>query len=326
MKKALVFSVLLILLCSLQAFPQQNAVNFGATPEYPVSSQTRPTPLASETPQGASAFTPQHDIKQNSFPFDTSVSKLPVNFQGHNIIELYETLSRRLSAKGEFETSQAYDKRITQALTRPIKGQLTPRSTMAVVVDLSLPGKITGLKYNADTQMMQAVLYTGDIPLGMGGDYNSKKDQLVIYGPEEKKAKDSYVANNAYGVEREVSEIECNAYNLIMLNGRQFEFKFSEFGLMGETQNLFNTKMDIASAKQSKANIDLLIVFQIASPYVRKFTNYFTPTIDVPVDKTTNSHYIYVNVSEMWLFNTKTGKIYDKLVAQQRKPNRKKRK
>lgn len=49
MKKIYVFSILLILLSSLQALPQQNAGNFGATREHPASSQTRQTSIAPTT-------------------------------------------------------------------------------------------------------------------------------------------------------------------------------------------------------------------------------------------------------------------------------------
>jgi len=59
MKKTLVVSVFFVLLCSLKALPQQKAVNFDVTREYPVSSQTTQVstvPPAADAPVTLTAF------------------------------------------------------------------------------------------------------------------------------------------------------------------------------------------------------------------------------------------------------------------------------
>ena len=86
---------------------------------------------------------------------------------------------------------------------------------------------------------------------------------------------------------------------------------------IGDRQNIeFDMAMDVSLAQKSKSNLDLLIVFQLVVPFVGKSVDYITPKIHNPIDMTIRHHYIYANVSEMWIYDSKTGEVHKKLSVQ----------
>jgi len=287
----------------------------------PKPSQTKPSsPAKSPTPRPSATPTVSTPpaIQYSRVPFDKSVAKVPANFKGHDVVALFAALSAKLAGKGEFETTEAYNSRIAEVLTQPITGQLTPQSSMALVVDLTPGGEYPDLKYDADTQLLQVKEYMGEVPYDLG-DYDVRTKQRVIStGRETRKVLDVYEASNGYGAKADVVKTESQTYDLIMLNPKQFGFKRSETDYLGDRQHIeFDLTMDVPTAQKVKPNLDLLIIFQIAPPYVGKAKRYFTPKINSPFDTTIHQHYVYVNVSEIWLYDSKTGEVYQKLTSQE---------
>lgn len=85
MKKTLAFSVLLVLLCSLKALPQQKAVNIDATREYPVSSRTMQIstiPPTTDAPVTLTAYLTL-DHKQTGEETDREIAIAAISSDGY---------------------------------------------------------------------------------------------------------------------------------------------------------------------------------------------------------------------------------------------------
>jgi hypothetical protein len=244
-------------------------------------------------------------------PFDKTVSKVPEGFRGHNLASLFGALSDKLKAKGEFETTEAYNKRIEAALSEPLVGELTAKSILASVIPLTSGSEFSNLKYNADAQLLSVDKSMDEVPYDLG-DYETRSKQRVLStGLGFEKVIRTYTGQNSFGIKRRVVEKESYSCDLILLNPGELGFKKDQYDVLGDRQNIvFDVQMDPATAQKAKQNLKLLVLFQVGPPYVGNAKDYDSPTIDDPVEVTSYKFYIYANVIEVWLYDSKTGEIY----------------
>ena len=69
-------------------------------------------------------------------PFDPSVKTLPRGFRGHDPEQVYAALKRSKLTKDEFETNEAYSRRMELLKKQPIMGSLTLQSLYAFDLEL----------------------------------------------------------------------------------------------------------------------------------------------------------------------------------------------
>lgn len=254
--------------------------------------------------------------RYSKVPFDPSIGKVPEGFRGHDLVSLYFALAGKLKGKGEFETTEAYNKRIDALMAEPVLGQLTPRSMLATVIGLTSGGEFSDLQYNADTQLLSVNKSLDKVPYGVDDLKAIDTRRVISTGLDFVKAGRTYVGQNAYGVKKRVVEKDEYICDLIMVNPGELGFKKPEHDFLGNEQNIsFDLTMDPATAQKVKSNLKLLVLFQVGAPYVGISKDYDSATIDNPVDLTTHRFFIFARVSEVWLYDSRTGEVFAKFPA-----------
>ena len=104
------------------------------------SSAVKQKPSKQKQSSTVTETTAKSEIKPSpeylSVPFDMSVEKIPVPFLGHNALEVKVAFyHREPPAKDEFETTEQYQKRLSDRSDMPLFGSVSPDSILAFVID-----------------------------------------------------------------------------------------------------------------------------------------------------------------------------------------------
>lgn len=207
---------------------------------------------------------------------------LPEGYKSDDIVVLYNDLKKKYSEKDEFETKEAYQKRM-QAVY--------PQTRFSFVKDNKMT-RVWGnysLEYDAEDQVMT-----------IKKKWFGSKDEIKIQRINYRRQK--YEATNAFGARVMVSEYLGDDYCIYVLNSSDSKKKI---------------KMQITpdQARDLKENLGILFVCDLRKDkrqsYLRKeYEIYSEATYSSPVSYRFLEHFINVEVVEMVLFSTKTGVIY----------------
>ncbi len=232
---------------------------------------------------------------------------LPARFDGHDIVQVYETISAQFGAKDEFETSAAFEKRISSAI---------PTDVFAFVREL--PGEPPfALRYDAD----RGVLEITDI-----------LSTRMIYPPSPSHALGSYMhfavfrrdslgslqyeGSNAYGAKATVSFESANEFGIIASNAFGPDY-YSPIG--------FRLSPDVARAAKERADRALYICqLERIRDYPIAFECRFgsSPTITLPRERSYKEFGLSTRVNEVWLFNSTTGEVLARMHREPAKRHR----
>jgi hypothetical protein len=250
--------------------------------------------------------------KAPPFYFNTNLTLLPANYNGLDIIAIYESLSSRseVKTKGEYETTVDFNKRIDSICKAPIISKLTFDSIFCFQGDLDTYSD--NLSYDADTEMF-SILNRGlnSSTSGSIKNVNQKFGYEKISGIHSIGLKNvvenqgKYEASNAYGKTVTVEKTKFESYNIIEYNDNNFFMNGFSFK--------FKTSVDLARSYKQNGCLKLLFIGKIISPYTHQHFDSFKPTIDKPNEYINYDNYIYMNVQEIWLYDKISGIIYDKL-------------
>ena len=136
--------------------------------------------------------------KTNSYDnksFNLSSEKLPENYLGHDIKRVFATLSKRLTTKGEFETTEEYQTRIKKELGETIYGLLTIDNIYAFK-----PMVGVDTNYDADKQILRATVK----PEPIFNPENLRDERLTFTIRIDHQNKGVYVGQNPFGAKKEI--------------------------------------------------------------------------------------------------------------------------
>lgn len=118
---------------------QEQTVAPKETPAPPAIAQSKPSPA------------------YLNVSFDPVIQKIPVPYLGHNIEQVYEGFKRKeAKQKDEFETTEQYQRRLTEQAGKPLFGSVGQDSILAFVVRPST-------EYDADRQTLLISLPTFEV-------------------------------------------------------------------------------------------------------------------------------------------------------------------
>ncbi|MBK5276535.1 MAG: hypothetical protein JJE30_16005 [Desulfuromonadales bacterium] len=169
--------------------------------------------------------------KYTAVQIDSNLEKLPSNYYGNDPKSIYDAIKKRnrSAVKGEFETTEQFQKRIDKENSLPIIGQIGPKGLF------SLQARRTEVNYSADISELSVDIELQKVsePMGYGiqklinpsykvSSYieNSKEISLT----SEEKGSRSYAAQNRYGASTVVSESNYESYGAIVDNYRELPF------------------------------------------------------------------------------------------------------
>ncbi|MGI9068367.1 MAG: energy transducer TonB [Pyrinomonadaceae bacterium] len=245
-------------------------------------------------------------------PFDPSVPSLPPNFAGHNASELYKRIVGRnqVSAKGEFETTESYDRRLQAEAAKPLLGSLTQNSVFAFAIGQSegKPGKLES-GYDADRHVLH--VYAKLKVAFDNSEERSRRPQPLKLPKEVGRSlswadtvteHSFYTGTNAFG-----AKVRVERHVQVFM-----EIAFGNYLNFAALTGFSDLKLDVAEAIRAKRNLKLLLVCRLAPPYVMKDTGYFAPKIDNPYEESQYYYSLNTELLEIWFFDSVTGRVYAK--------------
>ncbi len=258
--------------------------------------------FAVPTVRGMSAKTrpasPQARPRYSIVPFDPSVQVLPRDFRGHDPEQVYAALVRAKLAKDQFESSEAYSRRIETLKNQPILGSLTLQSLFAfdlelfdryrLPLDASYSGVPVRPTYDADNERMAVSLESNLI---LGSDF-----QLYYFRSKSKVAPTgSYVGSNVMGVTRPVRSYRYESYCLAVTHMHALSIGFS---------------MTSERARAVRDRVRLLLVGRLVEPYVLPDeVNGWSAKLDHPLAYVFDEHQIRFNPEELLVYDPATGEM-----------------
>jgi hypothetical protein len=229
---------------------------------------------------------------------------LPYNYYGCNLRDIFNKLQRRekyAASKGEFETTVEFEKRVSKEKNKPIVGSI--QLTSVVSFRMKIDEKI----YDADDETLQ-------IKVGINKPTSSKFKFNKFAQWDYTSNNGSFNGTNAYGAKIQVDTYETFSYNLLIDNNLEWErSKYykddnSEWGKI-----IINLHASPHEAKQIVPRINVVFICTLTPPYNSLDEDYIKATFNSPTEVTSHDYYVHANVSQIWVFNEKTGEVISKI-------------
>lgn len=262
--------------------------------------------------RGTSRRAKPSPIVYSTHPFDPSVSSLPPNFRGHDAAALYKRLAAKnqISAKGEFEATESYLRRVQAEAAMPLLGSLTRNSVFAFVIGQSegKPGKLES-GYDADLHVLH--VYAEPKVAFDNSEARSPRPQPLKLPKEVGRSlswantvteRSFYTGSNAFGAKVRV-ERSVHVFMAIA---------FRNYLHFASLRGFIDLNLDVAEAIRAKRNLKMLLVCRLAPPYVMTATGYFEPKNDDPYEETYYYYSLNTELLEIWFFDSVTGRVYAK--------------
>jgi hypothetical protein len=258
---------------------------------------SRPTAHATQASTGPGFLSTAFDINQ---------SQLPSGFKGHDVRQLCKAFEVRENEQGknEFETTAQHAERVAQINARPIMGQLPITATFSFVLSE------TNDVYDADKQLMHVSIPTSTIDMMSF----STKNPIGFMTNTEITLDRYYDATNAMGAHVTVHKIYSRRYGIRQTNLRDFAYLEKESTFLSQAFAI-DLPLSPDDARAAKGNIRALLAGKLEPPYLTKGAFLQQPKFDSPSDIFEQQCYLNFQVAELWLFNVRTGKVYEKRVA-----------
>ncbi len=237
--------------------------------------------------------------------FDLSMESLPSLFQGNDVVEIYKSLSDKLKGKGEFETTDEYNKRISEGISKPISGNLTKDSLFAFVASE------IEKKYDADKQLLNVKAKLSDSwsIIAMSGIVAGGKGGYGIECKSSTKTEGTYSATNALGTKKEVEKFKSEKYYVVPTNYNKFSLKDEIIYKILST----DIKMDTQTAIKVKESLRVLLVGKIVKPYIDSGIQIIEPSYSSPIDGVIKNMAVKMEIAEIWYFDANSGKVFLKI-------------
>ena len=208
---------------------------------------------------------------------------LPEGYNNDDIVVLYNDLKKKYPEKDEFETKEAYQKRMQVPYSKEIV--LFVKNN-----DVLIRWDKYYTRYDAENQVLslKKFLYKSEIKI--------KRTKF---------SENKYKGVSGFGVKTIVSSYRGEDYGIYVMNDKYVN-KDIEIQISPD------------KAKELKKNLGILFVCDLKNhdqkAYVKKESYYKSPTFTSPTKYDFSEYYVFVDVIEMVIFNNKTGTVYVKKV------------
>jgi hypothetical protein len=232
-----------------------------ASPQQPqVKPPSQKSGQRKAKPKSPSAF--------STVPFDSSVERLPPNYQGHSMVDIWTELNKRRPQlkQDEYETKEAWAARLQKLQDQPLTGSLT------VLSQFAFRAQDFKDEYDADTKTIQLSVNLGSVDFDEISAGAVPNHESILWWRDIRDA-GSFVGSNAFGIKRRVRVEEKQAY-----------FMLCKEGLIRSSGILKIEEVSIEQAKLIRPQIRVLIVGKLRRPYVGLDTRHKKATLDNPVE------------------------------------------
>ncbi len=281
-----------------RSVPNQSQVTANATPEGS-NQQQRSSSSSSDT---------------GWKPFDANVSSLPAHYEGLDPEKLCNAVRERQvkKFKGAYESTAEHQNRVEALDKEPVIGEVSVDSTVA------LPAQILEARFDADREKLTIEV---DLDDSVNISYTIKNRDafrgFLSKGVGSKKP--SYTGTNAFGLQVQVTPTENELYEVLF--SKKLPFRFERYEGHGISQLVFRLSANKVDAPELQKNLRVLAVGRLRKPYIQDWDVETKPTITKPEEEKDSYHYIFAIISEFWLYDSRNGKILQRMKADGRSPS-----
>lgn len=241
-------------------------------------------------------------------PLDITPRYIPVDYQGQDPDAIYDAL--QTEPQGQFESTQAYEKRLAAVAQRPLVGAMTVKDTFAFRVNC-------GATYDADERKMTVVISAND-----GWSIETRRQEQVD---------SSFDAENFYSATSKVTTYVVDGTVLTVDNISSFLTEHKNDDMLDTVREYLNSAnaplgdgefeydiyssfyMSAAAAKSIKYNLSALVVCTLdafePNRYTETLLSSSQATFDTPQIVVQSWRAIHVNVKRILVYNKRTGQI-----------------
>lgn len=256
------------------------------------------------------------DVVPKFTPSSLSSGMIDPKFKGISPSILASSLeSLQEVKKGEFETTDDFNKRKADALSIKLVDDYGVDDVFPFIVDVSKYSTcLHGIMYGYNPDTSKATLHLsadsdsyGDRDFISG--YDGPKYDTFELGREYEKDK-SYVGSNAFGVQAKVTQVEGVIYTVA---SKKITFVPGKRTLsFFEKEALFKFNMDATTAEQELTTLKALIMLKVKPPYVLYREFHKEATRSDPTETNVLSKALYGDVVGIVIYSGTTGKIVTK--------------
>jgi hypothetical protein len=281
------FLPLLILLLTNVVFPvSSNAQPKVAKPTSRAKPTPKPTPKPVTPPTQKSAAKPA--IVYSQSPFSPSTTTVPAGYVGQDVEQIYNWFLAR-------------PKGATIAANQTIYGQVKAGSILA------FPQKIEKESaYNPQTGLYNVhLLIDGMFDSKTGNDLKNRRRIKV---------KSDVISMTTYSTPQIKTILKSVGieYNLLLDGWAAFPLNRGKYGYEARAQYAF--PLSSTEAKAAHGNINALYIYSPLAPYTSQKQRSVVPSPEFPMHNETRYSNLHGELKQIWFYNSKTGKIYQKLI------------
>lgn len=256
--------------------------------------------------------------KYTSNHIDLSLDHVAPDYLGNDPKYIYSSIDDRekSSLKGEFETTEQYQKRIS----------ISNNNQNAKGI-FSFQGYKPKMKYSADDSEFTILIRVGAVlsPFEHSlippqkGKYDVsdfKKDDKSITLIVDMEDGGSYEAENVYGAKTIVEKTVFTSYDVAVTYCNDFPIETIEdeqFPIIKFDYIVGKFPSPPEEARKIKKNIGCLVIGKLEKPFIHETFILEPATFDSPYDVSRFHRYLHMRMLELWIYNQETGKVYVKL-------------
>lgn len=259
-------------------------------------------------------------VKTSTEEWDTSsfsysiVDNLPPKYRGHSYASVIKALYRERSYlnKDEFESTSDYAARLARLRTKSLIGKTQFGSRLAFNFFPHTGG--FEVAYDADSkrlnfQIKWENLYSFSEP---GNFYSLRWDDSA-------RTVGSYIGRNAFNAKVRVKVSRNEGYYLVsekqglslfLPTGRNPLDALIQLEDLGVFQG--SLQMEPADARQSKANMRMLVIGRLADRFLLTAQSRSAPTITSPIDELSTEFGVNLVVEEIWVYDFPSGRVWSR--------------
>jgi hypothetical protein len=226
--------------------------------------------------------------RYSSTPFSASIGTIPTDYIGQDVEQIYKWFLAR--PKGTAITT-----------TEAIYGQIKVGSMLAFSQKIEKESA-----YNADTGLYDIqLLIEAMLDSQTGNDLKNRRRLKV---------KSDVTSMTTYSTPQIKTVLKSVAveYDLLLDGWAAFPLNRGKSGY--DARAHYALPLSSAEAKTAQGYISALYIYTPKSPYISQKQRSVVPEPDFPMDNETRYSNLHGELKQIWLYNSKTGKIYQKLI------------
>ncbi|HEY3297979.1 MAG TPA: hypothetical protein VGK34_04920 [Armatimonadota bacterium] len=241
---------------------------------------------------------------------DPHTEALGSGFRGNDIRQIFLALEGAVALrdKSEFETTEQYESRLESFRPRLWGQEVGAYSLFGFVVEGDTLSD-SEVSYDADGGELQYLLKTKSTSFFLERDRPNLPTTTV---KRINVGSDSYVGSNAFGAKTIVKRFSEKEYGLALESA---DWMFGNGRYEFEKEFRRTIRISPEQARQVKPAAKIMVVCRLEAPWIRHSADYIKPTIENPTEISIDQHYLQVMPEEIWLFDSRTGIVLEKVSA-----------